>query len=60
MTLRLILILALLAALVAVLRRGSRPRVPPKPAGRAIEPMRKCPDCGAYVLAGEPCPCTRP
>ena len=59
MTLRLVLLLALVAGLLALLRRAIRPRVPRKPAGRAIEPMRKCPDCGAYVLAGEPCPCTR-
>ena len=53
MTLRLVLLLALVAVLwrcsAAAPGRGSRASRRAAP----IEPMRKCPDCGAYVLAGE-------
>lgn len=27
---------------------------------KAIEPARKCPDCGAYVIGPGPCPCAGP
>ena len=25
--------------------------------GKSIEPARKCPDCGAYMIGSGPCPC---
>jgi len=36
--------------------RGRTPRDTPKD---RIEPARKCPDCGAYVLGARPEPCAR-
>ena len=57
MILRAALILILVIVAVRVLGRWRR--VGAKRPGRAIEAAHKCPDCGAYVLAGEVCPCSR-
>lgn len=37
-----------------------RRRVAARPPARRVEATRACPDCGAYVLAGNPEPCKRP
>ncbi len=56
MTARLVLMLLLAAAIVAVvgrLRNLPRPSTRPKPVEAAV----KCPKCGAYHLAGDRCDC---
>jgi hypothetical protein len=58
MIVRLLLLLLIVVAVLALLGRWGRPRVPPKDRSTAVEAARKCPDCGAWVLAGERCPCT--
>ena len=57
MIVRAALLLLLLVLAVRVIGRWRR--LAAKPQGGAIEAARKCPGCGAYVLAGETCPCTR-
>jgi hypothetical protein len=49
--------LILLLALVALRLLGRWRRLAPRAKGGAIEAARKCPACGAYVLAGQTCPC---
>jgi hypothetical protein len=51
--------LVLLLAILALRLLARWRRLSAKPKGGAIEAASKCPRCGAYVLAGETCPCTR-
>jgi hypothetical protein len=54
-------LLFLVAALaLGVLGRWTRRGSPRKGARGRIEPARKCPGCGAYVLGSRPEPCARP
>jgi hypothetical protein len=53
-------LLFLVAMLVlGLFGRWKLPRGPRNKAGTAIEPARKCPDCGAYVVGSRPGPCAR-
>ena len=56
MTLRVLLVALLVAALVALIGRGRR-RVTRRPGSRAVEAAEKCPRCGSYMVAGTPCAC---
>ena len=47
----LLLAVVILAGAIAKWRR------PDAPKRNAIEPARKCPECGAYVVGPGPCPC---
>jgi hypothetical protein len=56
MMLRVVIVAVLVAVVLAMIGRWTR-RVPRAPGRRAVEPARKCPRCGSYVVAGAPCPC---
>lgn len=53
-------LLVLVAILVVAIlgRWGARPR-PKVRRGSSLEPARKCPTCGSYVLGRRPEPCGR-
>jgi hypothetical protein len=57
MILRAALLLILVIVALRLLARWRR--LTSRPRGGAIEAARKCPDCGAWVMAGEPCPCQK-
>jgi hypothetical protein len=57
---RVVLLLIAVAIVLAMIGKLRLPRLPRRPAGKAIEPARKCPDCGAYVVGSRPEPCARP
>ncbi|MER2508318.1 MAG: hypothetical protein ABTQ27_06105 [Amaricoccus sp.] len=48
----LLILVGLLAMMASRWLRGALPR---KPESRAIETAAKCPRCGAYRIAGQPC-----
>jgi len=48
-----------LLALVILAGAVSRWRRSDAPPGKAIEPARKCPECGSYVMGAGPGPCAR-
>ena len=55
-----LVVLVLLGLLIAgLIRKWTRPVLPRDRRGTTIESARRCPECGAYVLAGEVCACTR-
>jgi hypothetical protein len=49
---RVVLLLVAVALLMAMLGKLRLPKRPERP---AVQSARKCPDCGAYVVAGQPC-----
>jgi hypothetical protein len=59
MMIRVILIFLIVMAILGMFGRWRRPRVPPKPRRPAVEPARKCPACGSYIV-GESGPCGSP
>ncbi len=50
----LLVALVILAGALAKWRKGDAAP------GKAIEPARKCPDCGDYMIGPGACPCTDP
>lgn len=48
----------LLTAAVIVAGAVGKWRKPGAAGGNAIEPARKCPDCGAYLIGSARCPCS--
>lgn len=57
MILRLLLLLVIVLLVLNLLGRW---RLPKPRSRQAIEPAKKCPDCGAYVLGSPPEPCALP
>jgi hypothetical protein len=57
---RVVLLLIAVALILAFIGKLRLPRLPKRPAGRAVAQARKCPDCGAYVVGSRPDPCDRP
>ncbi|MBP7000789.1 hypothetical protein [Amaricoccus sp.] len=55
MTVKLAVLLLAVAVLASLAARGRASR--PKPPRRAVETARKCPSCGAWVVAGARCDC---
>ncbi|MBP7242658.1 hypothetical protein [Amaricoccus sp.] len=53
MTTKLAILLLAVALLASLLARGRKARPPT----RAVEAARKCPECGAWVVAGARCDC---
>lgn len=47
-------------ALVILAGALAKWRKPDAAQGKAIEPARKCDDCGAYMIGPGPCPCAGP
>jgi len=57
---RIILLTIAVALILAFIGKLRFPKLPRRPEGKSIEPARKCPDCGAYVVGSLPEPCARP
>lgn len=56
---KILIFLGVVLGVLIVARLGSaavRPR-PPAPPERAVEDLKRCPDCGAYTALGSPCAC---
>ena len=49
---RVVLLLLAVVLLLAILGKLRLPKRTERP---AVQAARKCPDCGAYVVAGQPC-----
>ncbi len=52
---RVVLVLVAVALFLAIIGKLRLPQVPQRPKDKAVESARKCPGCGAYVLADQPC-----
>ena len=59
MIVRMALLLLIVVLVLAVLGKWRRLELPRRRSRPAVEAARKCPSCGAYVLASEPVPCER-
>lgn len=53
MTVKLAILLLAVAILASLAARGRKA----KPPQRAVEAARKCPSCGAWIVAGAHCDC---
>jgi hypothetical protein len=53
-----VLLFLVLMALIGVLGKLRRPAVGRRAAEHPIEPARKCPRCGTYLIGDSDCPCS--
>lgn len=55
---RIALLFLVLMALIGLLGKLRKPSLPGRKRENAIEPARKCPRCGTYLIGDAECPCT--